>query len=205
MRFYEITTLKTVIFGAGKMAEGLQAFLNQPEAKGKLLGAWFSDVGSLNEVYLLRGFESMDELLDERDRVRLSSDPFGGGEFLLDYSCDTYKPLDFMPEVEAGEFGQVYEIRTYQTTLNGLAPTIEKWRDAVPVREKYSPLTIAMYSIDGPTRFTQIWPYASADARAEARAKSVAEGAWPPKGGPEFLRPNMLSTLAIPMPFSPLK
>jgi hypothetical protein len=205
MKYYELITLKTVIFGAGKMADGIQAFLNAPEAKGTLYGAWFSDVGSLNEVYLLRGFNSLEEMYEERDRIRLSSDPFNGGENLLHYSCDSYKALDFMPEIEPGEFGKVYEIRTYQPTLNGLAPTIEKWREAVPKRVEYSPLTIAMYSLDGPTRFTQIWPYDSANARAEARGKSVADGVWPPAGGPAFLRPEMESTMAIPMPFSPLK
>lgn len=205
MKYYEMITLKTVIFGAGKMADGIQAFLNEEGAKGQLLGAWFSDIGDLNEVYLLRGFESMDDLVAERTRIRMAADPFNGGDLLLNYSCDSYVPLDFMPPVEPGEYGKVYEIRTYQPTLNGLAPTIEKWREAVPVREQYSHLTCAMYSLDGPTRFTQIWPYESANARAEARAKSVADGNWPPAGGPAFLRPEMKSTLAIPMAFSPLK
>lgn len=205
MKYYEMITLKTVIFGAGKMADGIQAFLNEEGAKGQLLGAWFSDIGDLNEVYLLRGFESMDDLVAERTRIRMAADPFNGGDLLLNYSCDSYVPLDFMPPVEPGEYGKVYEIRTYQPTLNGLAPTIEKWREAVPVREQYSHLTCAMYSLDGPTRFTQIWPYESANARAEARGKSVADGNWPPAGGPAFLRPEMKSTLAIPMAFSPLK
>jgi succinate dehydrogenase/fumarate reductase flavoprotein subunit len=205
MKYYEMITLKTVIFGAGKMADGIQAFLNEEGEKGQLLGAWFSDIGDLNEVYLLRGFESMDDLVAERTRIRMSADPFNGGDLLLNYSCDSYVPLDFMPPLEPGEYGKVYEIRTYQPTLNGLAPTIEKWREAVPVREQYSHLTCAMYSLDGPTRFTQIWPYESANARAEARAKSVADGNWPPAGGPSFLRPEMKSTLAIPMAFSPLK
>ncbi len=35
MRFYEITTLKTVIFGAGKMAEGLQALEKVVQVKRK--------------------------------------------------------------------------------------------------------------------------------------------------------------------------
>ena len=78
-------------------------------------------------------------------------------------------------------------------------------RVAVPKREVYSPLTIAMYSIDGPTRFTKIWQYESANARAEARGKSVADGVWTPAGGAAFLRPEMKSTMAIPMPFSPLQ
>ena len=42
-------------------------------------------------------------------------------------------------------------------------------------------------------------------ARSEARAKSVAEGAWPPKGGPDWLDPDMTSAVALPLPFSPLQ
>ena len=205
MKFYELINLKTVIFGAGKAAEGIQQFLAAPEAKGTLLGAWFSDIGDLNEVYLLRGFDQFEDVLAERRRIRHSDNPFGAAPYLLDYSVDTYEPLDFLPPVQPGEYGKVYELRTYQPTLDGLAPTIEKWREAVPPRVEYSPLTMAMVSVDGPTRFTQLWPYESANHRAETRAKTVAEGVWPPKGGPDFLRPNMVSTLLIPMPFSPLK
>ncbi|TYL48835.1 NIPSNAP family protein [Marinomonas sp. IMCC 4694] len=205
MKYYDIATLKTVIFGAGKAAAGIQAFLEAPEAKGTLLGAWFADVGPLNEVYILRGYDTEQDLIEERKRIRLSSDPFNCGDLLVDLHMDSYIPLDFMPAVETGEFGPVYEIRTYHTKLNGLAPTIEKWREAVPPRTEYSALTIAMYSLDGGPRFTQIWPYKSANERAEIRAKTVAEGVWPPKGGPDWLTPNMTSTLAMPMAFSPLK
>lgn len=205
MQYYELTTLKTVIFGAGKAAPGIQEFLAAPDAQGTLLGAWFSDIGSLNEVYLLKGFENYDALIAERKRVRLSDNPFNCVDLLLNIDMQSYLPFDFMPPVQTGEFGKVYEIRTYHTRLNGLAPTIEKWREAVPARAEMSTLTIAMYAIDGSPRFTQIWPYASANERAEVRAKSVADGVWPPKGGPDWLTSDMTSTLAIPMPFSPLQ
>ncbi|MGB0664494.1 MAG: NIPSNAP family protein [Pontibacterium sp.] len=205
MQYYEIATLRTQLFGAAKAAPGIQAFLAAPEAKGQLLGAWYSDIGALNEVYLLRGFENYEDLLAERDRVRLSDNPFGCVDVLVDLTMDSYKPLDFIAPVTPGKFGPVYEIRTYHTKLNGLAPTIEKWREAVPARTELSSLTVAMYSIDGGPRFTQIWPYASANERAEVRAKSVADGVWPPKGGPDWLAEDMTSTLAMPLPFSPLQ
>ncbi|MEZ5448837.1 MAG: NIPSNAP family protein [Thiolinea sp.] len=205
MKYYELTTLKTVIFGAGAAAPGIQAYLQAPEAKGRLLGAWFADIGSLNEVYLLRGFDRMDDLVSERQRAILSDNPFGCLEQLVNYGSDTYLPFDFVPPVQTGEFGKVYEIRTYHTRLNGMAPTIEKWREAIPARTELSTMNIAMYALDGSPRFTQIWPYDSANHRAEVRAQSVAEGVWPPKGGPAWLSPEMTSTLAIPMAFSPLQ
>lgn len=203
MKYYELTTLKTILFGAGKAAPGIQSFL--VAGQGTLLGAWAADIGSLNEVYLLRGFNSLDELVAERQRVLMSDNPYGCLEFLVNYQTDTYLPFDFVPPVQAGNYGAVYEIRTYHTKLNGLAPTIEKWRAAIPARTEQSKMTIAMYALDGAPRFTQIWPYASANQRAEVRAKTVADGIWPPKGGPDWLSPNMTSTLAVPLAFSPLK
>jgi hypothetical protein len=205
MKYYELATLHTELFGAGKAAPGIQAFLAEPQAKGKLLGAWYADIGELNNVYLLREFDHYEDLLSERNRVRMSENPFGCMDVLLGLEMDSYIALDFIPPVETGEFGPVYEIRTYHTKLNGLAPTIEKWREAVPARTEYSGLTVAMYSIDGGPRFTQIWPYKSANERAEVRGKTVADGVWPPKGGPAWLSDKMTSTLVMPLPFSPLK
>lgn len=205
MKLFELVTLNTVLFGAGKAADGIRAFVNAPEAKGTLLGAWATDIGTLNDVILLRGFESLEDLLAERKRARLSDNPFGCKDLLRSWSADTYIQLEFTLPVTPGTYGRVYEIRSYVPKLDGLAPTIEKWREAVPPRVQYSPLTIAMYSLDGPTRFTQIWPYESANARAEIRAKTVADGVWPPKGGPDWLTANMTSTLAVPLPFSPLQ
>lgn len=205
MKFYELATLSTVIFGAGKAAPGIEAYLAESEAKGKLCGCWFSDIGQLNQLYILREFDSMQDLQTERLRARHSSNPFGCSELLTDLEMDSYVPFDFMQPIETGEFGPFYEIRTYHTKFNGVLPTQEKWREAMPAREKLSPLTIAMYSLDGGPRFTQIWPYSSLDERHKVRGQSVADGIWPPKGGPDWLSPNMRSTIALPMGFSPLK
>ena len=205
MPLFDIVTLKTALFATPKVAPALQEWLADPQAKGTLMGAWAPDIGTLNDIILLRQFESADDLIAERSRTHLSDNPFGCMEHLRGWTSDSYIPLDFTLPVTPGEYGKVYEIRTYQPKLNGMAPTIGKWADALPVRTEYSPCSIAMYSLDGPTRFTQIWPYESANHRAEMRAKTVADGIWPPKGGPDWLSAEMTSTLAVPLPFSPLK
>ena len=155
-------------------------------------------------MHLLRGFDSHEDLLAERERVLRSSNPFGCADLLTGMSLDSYRPLDFLPPVETGSFGPVYEIRTYRMKVNGLTPTMEKWEAAVPERLAYSKMTIAMYSIDGAPRLTQIWPYESLEARTRARAQSVADGKWPPKGGPDWMTPDMTSTVAMPLSISPL-
>lgn len=205
MPLFDIVTLKTALFATPKVAPALQDWLAAPEAKGTLMGAWAPDIGTLNDIILLRQFDSAEDLIAERMRTHLSDNPYGCMEHLRGWTSDSYIPLDFTLPVTPGEYGKVYEIRTYQPKLNGMAPTIGKWAEALPVRAGYSPCSIAMYSVDGPTRFTQIWPYESANHRAEMRSKTVAEGVWPPKGGPDWLSAEMTSTLAVPLPFSPLK
>ena len=53
--------------------------------------------------------------------------------------------------------------------LNGLMPTMGKWEGSVPGRVCIR--RTAMYSMDGPLRLTQLWPYPSLEARAKARAQ----------------------------------
>lgn len=203
MSYYELATLDTVIFGAGKAAPGIEAWAAQ--GQGRLCGAWGTDIGTLNRVFVLRAFESLAQLYEERERALRSDNPFGCADELVRLSMESYRALDFLPPVQPGSFGPIYEFRTYRTRVNGILPTMEKWRAAVPEREAYSKLTVAMYGLDGEPRLTQIWPYESLAARSEARAKSVADGKWPPKGGPDWLSPDMTSQIALPLGFSPLK
>ncbi|MDO5604006.1 MAG: NIPSNAP family protein [Paracoccus sp. (in: a-proteobacteria)] len=203
MSYYELATLDTVIFGAGRASPGIEAWIGG--GAGRFLGAWGTDVGTLNRVFVLRGFDSLDQMMAERERALMSPDPFGCTEHLVRLTMESYRAFDFLPPVETGSFGPVYEFRTYRARINGLHELVGKWREAVPGREAYSRMTVAMYGLDGEPRLTQIWPYASFAARSEARAKSVADGKWPPKDGPASLMPEMTSQIAMPLPFSPLK
>jgi len=203
MSLYELATLDTIIFGAGKASAGIEAWIG--EGSGRLCGAWGTDVGTLNRVFVLRAFDNLETMMAERERAIRSANPFGCVEHLVSLNMESYRALDFLPPVEPGSYGPIYEFRTYRTKINGIAPTMEKWAEAVPPRQVYSRLTVAMYGLDGSPRLTQIWPYESLAARTEARSKSVADGKWPPKGGPDWLTSDMTSQIALPLPFSPLK
>jgi hypothetical protein len=202
MSYYELTTLQTVMGGAAKGAAAIEDWINA--GAGTLHGAWFSDIGSLNEAYLLRGFQNAEAMLWERERLIRSDNPFGCMDLITGYTAESYRALDFMGAPEHGELGPVYEIRSYNMKLNGLLPTMEKWQAALPERNRYSKCAIAMYGIDMQPRLTQIWPYASLEARTTARGQSVADGHWPPAGGPAWLSREMRSTIALPLPFSPM-
>lgn len=216
--YYELATM-TLPFGtASQAAANVQAFATAPEAQGELLGCWFTDIGVLNQMIVLRGFTTLDSLQAERQRTQQSTrpatgegpwGPFGCGEIYQTLEQHSYQGFPWMkpvrPSDQTGIVGPVYEIRTYGIKPGGVQPTIDLWEQYVPLREKFSPCTVAMVALDGPLRFTNIWPYPSLDARAKARADAVAEGIWPPKGGPAQLTTTMTSTIAMPTAVSPLK
>ncbi len=207
--YYEIATL-TLSFGtAGQAATAVQTYASSAGSKGELLGCWFSDIGVLNQMIVLRGFNSLEDLQAERARTQHNADPFGCAAFMQSIEYASYQGFPWMkpirPSAESGIHGPVYEVRTYGIKPGGVQPTIDLWQQAVPEREKISPCVGAMVALDGPLRFTNIWAYPSVDARGKARAHAVAQGIWPPKGGPAWLTTAMTSTIAMPTAVSPLK
>jgi hypothetical protein len=169
----------------------------------ELLACWYSDIGALNRILLLRAASDIARIHAERE-LR-SGNPFGIGECVAATSMDTYVSFPFMPPMTAGQYGPVFEVRTYAFRPDGVAPTIELWRKWVPGRAKLSPLLAAMHSITGTvTQFMHIWPYAGLDERARLRAKAVADKVWPPPGGPDHFT-AMRSDIYLPADFSPMR
>lgn len=207
--YYELATM-TLPFGtAGQAAQGVQAYCTSPEAGGELLGCWFTDIGVLNQMLVLRGFATLEALHTERARTQQSANPYGCGDVFQTLEQHSYQGFPWMkparPSAESGITGPVYEIRTYGIKTGGVQPTIDLWEQYVPLREKLSPCVVAMVALDGPLRFTNIWAYPTLNARSQARADAVAQGIWPPKGGPAHLTTHMVSTIAMPTAVSPLK
>ena len=207
--YYELATM-TLPFGtAGQAATQVQAFASAPDAQGELLGCWFTDIGVLNQMIVLRGFADLTALQAERARTQRSASPFGCAEIYKTLEQHSFQGFPWMkpvrPSAESGIAGPVYEIRTYGIKPGGVQATIDLWEQYVPPREALSPCLVAMLALDGPLRFTNIWSYPTLDARSKARADAVAQGIWPPKGGPAHLTTSMVSTIALPTAVSPLK
>jgi len=172
---------------------------------GKLLACWYSDLGAINQVMLIRSCDDETSLLAQRAAILQSLSPFGLADLITAITMDTYVALPFMPAMSGGRFGPFYEVRTYMLKPDGLAKTIALWRDAVPGRNAVSPLLAAMYSVTGPSiRFMHIWPYASLDERQRLRTKSVADGVWPPPNGPDQLL-SQQADIFLPADFSPMQ
>ena len=125
--YYELATM-TLPFGtAGAAATQVQAFCTAPEARGELLACWFTDIGQLNQMIVLRGFADLASLEAERARTQQSASPFGCGEIFQTLEQHSYKGFGWMkpvrPSAESGITGPVYEIRTYGIKTGGVQAT----------------------------------------------------------------------------------
>jgi NIPSNAP len=172
-------------------------------AGGELLACWYSDIGALNQILLIRTAPDTMRIHADRERILRTENPFGIAEYVVGMSVDTYVSFPFVQPMTAGKYGPVFEVRTYVLKPDGLPATIELWRKSVPGRASLSPLLTAMHSITGTARFMHIWPYADLNERARLRAKAVADKLWPPPSGPDHLA-IMQSDIYFPADFSPI-
>lgn len=201
---YELATISCPLLAVGQASDGIHAWINEPDAKGELLGCWRTEIGTLGRLIVLRGFEAPEDMTGERRRALLSANPFNAGTVITALTMDSYAPFPFLPPIRTGDRGGVYEFRTYHLKPGGLAPTLAGWEAAIePARDYTQHLVLNMYALDGVPRITHIWGFASLAERAGLRSHAYAAGVWPPKGGPEQIA-EATSTIALPQEFSPL-
>jgi hypothetical protein len=201
---YEFAKLTVRIGATPQAVAGIKSYVSEPGAKGKLLGCWFSEIGELNQVVVLRGFNDPEDIKAERRRALATNAPFSCQDVLTHIEFDSYAPFPDIPPIEPGRFGPIYEIRSYTLKPGGLAGTIERWAAALPKRRELSPNLVVMHTLEGPPRFTHIWPYQSLEQRAAIRAKAVSLGVWPPQGGADFIA-VMANGIWLPTEISPLQ
>jgi NIPSNAP len=201
-QLYDVTILTV---RPGTHPRALEVLGNSPGNDPSLLACWYSDIGAVNQILLIHNVVATAASIDDRIAALQSPNPFGLAEYIVAMAMDTYVSFDFIAPLRPGEFGPVYEVRTYMLKPTGLAPTIEAWRKAVPGRMKISPVLAAMTSVTGAVpRFLHVWPYKSFDERARLRAKAAADGVWPPPGGPGHLVSQQVD-IYLPAPFSPMQ
>ena len=199
---YDVT-LATVRPGTHPQALGvLEKTLTKDPS---LLACWYCEIGALNRILIIRKSADAAKVIENRFAALSARNPLGIGEFITDLSLDTYASFDFMPPLRPGAHGPCYEVRSYVLKPDGLAPTIELWRKSVPGRVSVSPVLAAMVAVTGAAiRFMHIWPYKSCDERARLREKAVADGVWPPPGGPGHLV-SQQADIYLPAAFSPMR
>ena len=77
--YYELATMTLPFGAASQAATHVQAYAAATEAKRELLGCWFTDIGQLKQMIMLRGFADLAMLQAERERTQKDANPFGCG------------------------------------------------------------------------------------------------------------------------------
>ena len=178
---------------------------------GKLLGYWSTELGPLNQVLHL--WEYADMAARGAARAGLAQDERWVKEYLpvsapllVSQENLLLTPAPWYPFRPASGMS-VYELRMYRTHPGQTAAWLGHFRDALPVREKYSS-PVAVWSTEvGPLNtVAHLWGYRDANHRAEVRKSALADPGWQAfiqKATP--LLQAMETKLLIPASFSPLR
>ena len=200
---YEITTLGGSVFAGKDALPGVRAWVNEAVA-GTLLGIWHTDIGSIGQLLVLRGFEDEEALRAERQRALLSEDPFGSASAKVGLTMESYALFPFLMDPASRTYGGTFEFRTYHLKPGGLPGTMAGWKAAIGTAHAYTDHLVAvMYALDGAPRITHIWGFESVEERNRLRREHYAAGSWPPKGGPERIA-HATSTIAFAEPGLPI-
>lgn len=201
---YDVTLISVRPATGGKAMARLAE--TAPAAPGKLLACWQSEIGTLNQIMLIREHASAADAAKFRQSMMESENPYGVGEWTNFSESDTYAVLPFLEPLKPGSYGPFFEVRTYLLKPGKASGTIERWKGALPARLERSPMLTCMNSVSGQmTRFLHIWPYASLDERYKVRQGAVKDGIWPPKGGGELTMWTQRNDIYVPAPFSPIR
>ena len=173
-------------------------------------GYWTSEFGTLNQIWHLWSYESLDAR--EELRQKLAKNERWTKEyvpvirpFLQRQDIRFLRPeIDLKkPEKE----GNIYEIRMYRTNVGGVKPWLDLYKKVLPTREKHSKI-VGLWSGEAPqpNEVVHMWAYESLNHRAQARGSVGNEPEWKDflsKSG-QYLA-EMQSVCLIPTSYSSMK
>ena len=177
---------------------------------GVNMGYWTSEFGSLNQIWHLWQYESMEERARLRDA--LSKNERWTKEYVANIrpliARQDIRFLNLVSGVNPPEKeGGFYELRMYRFAPGTAGTFAKNYREILPVREKYSK-NIGLWTGEAPqpNEFLHMWNYESLAARAKARADLFQDPEWlafVAKGAGTLLEMNNI--LLLPTDYSPMK
>ncbi|OJY78306.1 MAG: hypothetical protein BGP12_00160 [Rhodospirillales bacterium 70-18] len=210
-----IHELRTYTFHPGK----LPAYMKLAETVGRPArgnrygvnhGYWTTEFGTLNQIWHLWSYDSLDE------RTRLRADLQKNEAWVRDY-IPNILPLmqrqdirlmnpvkDITPPAEAGG---IYEVRMYRARPGKAREWAGHFKDILPVREKYSK-NVGLWVTEAPqpNELVHMWNYPSVEARMKTRAAVDADPDWQGfRTKVTGFVEEMQSFLLIPTPYSAMK
>jgi hypothetical protein len=202
-----IYEMRTYTLKPGAVREFYARWAPKVEARQKLsplAALWHTEIGPLNEVVHIWPYESV----DERTRIRAEATrqgiwPPDTTDLIVNMESEILLPAPFMRSLEPAALGGIYEMRIYTYRAGTIPEVLRLWSEALPYREKYSPLAACFYSeIGALNRFIHVWPYANLAERDRVRAEAARDPHWPAPTGKFMLAQQ--NKILIPAPFSPL-
>ena len=145
-------------------------------------GYWTTEFGTLNQVWHIWSYPSLDE------RTRLRGELSKNEAWTRDY-VPRIRPLierqeirfiNPMKDISPPEAeGGIYEMRIYRTNLGDARPWAEGYMGILPVREKYS-RNIGLWVGESPepNEVLHMWNYPTLEARTKARAALFQDPEW---------------------------
>src|SRR5882724_757204 len=133
---YDLSTITVQPSAHPKQIPALEQWLKANPRRGEFLACLVAEIGELNKVLLLHRYDSDADLAADRAAVAESANPYGIGEMIAGMTSDTFVQFPFLPAINPGQYGPIFEIRTYSLRTSGLQPTIAAWEKAVPARAK---------------------------------------------------------------------
>lgn len=145
------------------MATALERVRHWLEGRpGELLACLYSDIGTVNQLLLLRGFADAGELLSARDAALRERDPFGVREFSLGLTMGLWAALPGLPAPGPATRGPLFEVRTDQLKPGRLGPALAAWSGA----EHGAMPAIGLFATAADTpQIVHLWPWSAEAGR----------------------------------------
>lgn len=177
---------------------------------GENLGYWTSEIGSLNQIWHLWRYNSLEE------RTRLRGELAKNERWTQEYQPKV-RPLMVRQDIRflnpvygvtpPAKAGGLYELRMYRMHPGMAAGWAKAYREIMPVREKYSK-NVGIWTGEAPqpNEVFHLWNYATFEERIKSRAELFNDPAWL-----EFIAKNsgsiaeMHNVLLLATDYSPMK
>lgn len=177
---------------------------------GQLLGYWTSEFGTLNQVFHLWAFNSLEErgrLLSELGKVKAWSAEYLPKARSMIVNQETSILTALTPLDLPSDGPNVYELRRYTAHPGKVPEWAQLMQAAAAERRKVSRIVGVWTSEIGVlNQIVHLWAYKDLNERAAARAQAMSLLSWrdfvskvPP------LLARMESTILNPAPFSPMQ
>jgi len=195
---YDVTLVRvrprTVPQALARLAGWLEA-----REQGDLVGCFFSELGTVNQILMLRRFADIRALLGERAQTPLSADPLGISELTLEL---TRNIAVAMPDAGQGPArGPYFEVRTDVLKPGSLGRALHFWQAAL----RHASPAFGAYTIAGDRlSIVHIWPWATLDERAQLVDDPLPINIWraaSPSDAPVSQRAEIFRAAA----FSPMQ